>query len=512
MKDETKQSLSEVKGAVFETLWLSNWGRNLITFPTVFALLAFTLIAALFGGQAGWGAGVGIYVLFFCFGLFGCLKDAFFSKKSGDVFRRGAQIEDPGKIARATAGKGRYSIGGVTIPASAEAQGFCYVGSPGSGKSTAIFRNMSQDREEVKAIVFDLGGESLSRFYRGGDRIMNPLDSRAAPISIFSDLTDEMVDPARLAQALVSADTNDKFWSDSARTCIADLAGALIESGKKTNRDLLGALTTMTKAEQVALVGGRPAATLLGGEEKMSASLRSIISQAGQVLRTLDGDVDQSGFSIRRWMEDDNDRSWLFFSVRNDQLPLLKGLYSYLLETAISCHLSMSSNLDRRIVYYLDEFSTLPPMPSLLQLAALGRKFGSVMQLGFQSMSQLRSCYGREDAQSLLSCLGTWTILRSNDSETAEQLSRMVGQQEILRTNISSAHGEKGSSENRSQQVTQTQILLPSQIQNFADLHGVLKIRGDFPLCAIQLRRVDFPAVTEPFIAKKKAAAFAAAD
>lgn len=100
--------------------------------------------------------------------------------------------------------------------------------------------------------------------------------------------------------------------------------------------------------------------------------------------------------------------------------------------------------------------------------------------MAVQTIAQLRSTYGRDEAQVLLSCLATKMILSAGDAETAEYFEKQLGKQEVERTQISggdsrSMHG-MSSSTNWSKQRQIQSAVLASEILTLPDLQGYLQL------------------------------------
>ena len=114
------------------------------------------------------------------------------------------------------------------------------------------------------------------------------------------------------------------------------------------------------------------------------------------------------------------------------------------------------------------------------------RKFGGRCILGFQSIAQVSSTYGAGDAQTIVENCGNTLILRCSGSEnggTSQFASRLIGEREILRRQVSrgndreaafSARGARRSKNTSEQHVTEAAVM-PSQIEQLPDLSGYLK-------------------------------------
>jgi hypothetical protein len=126
----------------------------------------------------------------------------------------------------------------------------------------------------------------------------------------------------------------------------------------------------------------------------------------------------------------------------------------------------------------LDEFASWGRMASVGDLLTKARKKGGVGALGLQTISQVRQSYGRDGAQTLLACLGSWLTLRCGDSETAEFMSANIGDEQVRRYVESTNHERQKSS---AEQIAVERAIMPADLKNLPDLVGVLNIAGQLP-------------------------------
>jgi type IV secretory pathway TraG/TraD family ATPase VirD4 len=105
-----------------------------------------------------------------------------------------------------------------------------------------------------------------------------------------------------------------------------------------------------------------------------------------------------------------------------------------------------------------------------------------------QTIAQLRSTYGKDEAQTLMANVATKVVLRAGDGETAEYFSQEFGNQEIERTQVSRSttmQGGFGTSKTRNTVRETRRTVLESEIAALRDLEGYLKTPGS--LARIQL-------------------------
>ena len=210
----------------------------------------------------------------------------------------------------------------------------------------------------------------------------------------------------------------------------------------------------------------------------------------------LDQAVGADGFSIRDFISDQS--GWLFVSFKQSQRDALRPLIAAAIDIASRAVLDLppaagSRSDQARTWFVLDELPLLGRISSLVTLLTNGSKHGASAIVGLQTVAQLRETYGQHQAQTVLATLGTWLTLRVSDPETADYMSRNIGDEEIRRVVSSGGTSSKSlefgsqTSENWGEQYTTQRVVLPSELQNLPDLCGYLNIAGPVPACPIRL-------------------------
>jgi type IV secretory pathway TraG/TraD family ATPase VirD4 len=190
-------------------------------------------------------------------------------------------------------------------------------------------------------------------------------------------------------------------------------------------------------------------------------------------------------FAVRHWVRCGPSSGALFIPYKANQIAALKSMIATWLRLAIFEALSGEENKDQRLWFVMDELDALGAIDGLKDALARLRKFGGRCVLGFQSLAQVSSTYGG-DAQTLIENCGNTLILRCSGSEnggTAQFASRLIGEREVLRQQVSrgsdreSAFFLRGSrrSESTSRQHVTEAAVMPSQIEQLPDFRGYLK-------------------------------------
>lgn len=406
--------------------------------------------------------------------------------------RRGARIasvsdvnrESRKELARADF-NGSFRIGGVDIPRSAEPYHFFVVGSTGSGKSVAITSMLDhlEARGDI-ALVVDSGGEYCSRYYKEGrDHILNPFDGRCTPWSPTAELEGPW-DAEALAKSMVPDGVGDsKEWNSYAQTFVTSVLRKLSERGRLSIRDLLHFVQSASMEELTPFLAGTPAAAQLVSD-KTFGSIRTI---ASNYLATYAYLMDSpEPFSVAKFIRREKP-GFLFMTYRDDQLDSLRNMISCALDIAARTILSMPANSERRIWLVIDEFASIGRVQSIEAVATKARKMGGCLLLGLQSVSQLKERYGDNTAQTILSCLSSWLVLRCSDADTSEYISRFIGDAEISRMTKGESSSDSGGSASLNEQIQTQRAVMPIEIQRLKNLEGFFKLTGGSPICNVKL-------------------------
>jgi len=156
----------------------------------------------------------------------------------------------------------------------------------------------------------------------------------------------------------------------------------------------------------------------------------------------------------------------------------------------------------QRCWFVIDELDALGAIDGLKDALARLRKFGGRCLLGFRSIAQVSGTYGVAEAQTIVENCGNTLILRCSASEggsTARFASKLIGEREVLRTQMSESRRggfftEPSRTRSWSEERSIEAAILPSEIEQQPDLAGYLKLasRAEWHrvrLCAVTSRR-----------------------
>lgn len=390
------------------------------------------------------------------------------------------------------------TLGGIALPKEAETTHLLLAGTTGSGKTTAIEELLDGIRARgERCLVCDPNGGYLSRFAVEGDRLLNPFDARAERWSVFNEIRRDY-DAERLARSLVPDGQGESAaWHGYAQTLLAELLRALVRSGETSTERLLHWATIASAAELGRLLAGTPAAGLFDADAaKALASTRFVLAHHLAPQRHLQ----PGGFSLRDWLTTGSGS--LYLSWRADMQSALAPLLASWVDIAVNAVLALPPERERRIWLVLDELAALGPLNSLESALTLGRKHGLAIVAGLQSTAQLDRLYGRDTAVVLRSCFRSLLVLgiAKTDPDTAEALSRSLGEREVLRAEESRSQGSQGTSRSVSARQVVERVVLPSEISALPNLSGYLALAGEAPIVPVRLTPRTRECVVEPYL------------
>ena len=419
-------------------------------------------------------------------------------------YLRGARFGTARQIRRALRRepRGSMTIGGIPVPQAFEPEHILLCGAPGTGKTNMIVKMLAGIRASgQRAIVYDTAGTFVEKFYRPGhDILLNPLDQRTGIWSPWVDVPrDYHYD--QIAESTIPDKAGDPFWAKAARGTLVAVMRKLARQGRTFVSVLLDTVLRSPLKNLAAFAAGTDAAAFISMEgERTSAGIQAELASVMRSFAYLD-DTDD-GFSIRDWVATEGDDSWLFVTVKADQLPSLRPLITVWLDIAISAIMSLTPDRKRRLYCVIDELPSLQKLPSLSDFLARARKYGGCGILGFQSYPQLEATYGIQDAAAITGYCSTWVALRANDTPTAKHVSENLGQVEQVEANEGMSYGVNDMRDgvNLSRMQVTRPLVMHTEVTNLPNMAGYLRFGRNLPVIRFQDSYNQFPSVCPAFV------------
>jgi type IV secretory pathway TraG/TraD family ATPase VirD4 len=379
------------------------------------------------------------------------------------------------------------SLAGVPVSAADETKHFKFIGTTGTGKSTAIAQLLQGALQRGdRAVVADPDGGYLARFHdrRRGDVILNPFERNSLKWDPFAEIKTPY-DVEQLASGLIPSteDTSSQEWRGYARTFLSAVARRCHHEGRHDSAELWRLLATASSRELRRVVAGSSAQPFLEPDNaRMFGSIRSVTGSAVAALAYIQAQRAPT-FSVRSWVA--SGAGSLFIPYRASQIAALRSIIATWMRLAIFEAMSRAEE-DQHLWFVMDELDALGAVDGLKDALARLRKFGGRCVLGFQSIAQVSSTYGAGDAQTIVENCGNTVILRCSGSDsggTSHFASRLIGDREIVRRQTSRGRDCEGlfshkgfrRSTNVSEQHVTEAAVMASELEQLPDLSGYVK-------------------------------------
>ena len=136
--------------------------------------------------------------------------------------------------------------------------------------------------------------------------------------------------------------------------------------------------------------------------------------------------------------------------------------------------------LKKRVVFYCDEFGTMPPF-DVLPLFSAGRSRKLTLVPIIQSLAQLEKNYGKEGAEIIAdNCQDTIFGGFAPNSQTAEQLSKALGSRTVLPGSVSRSKNDPS----QSLQMMERPLMTPDELKSIPKGSFVVMKTGTHPMRA----------------------------
>lgn len=149
------------------------------------------------------------------------------------------------------------------------------------------------------------------------------------------------------------------------------------------------------------------------------------------------------------------------------------------------------SRLSSRLLFVLDESAQLGNMPILERVRDIGRGAGMTIIMILQTMAQLDDMYGREGSKKWLGALPIKLLSGFSDVESAEYVSKMIGEAEVTTRNLSrnvggsrrgiELVGTSSDGKSESEQVQARQLLAINEALRLPKGTALLLVSGQDP-------------------------------
>jgi type IV secretion system protein VirD4 len=397
-----------------------------------------------------------------------------------------------GTFAPSGAGKNVAAV----VPNLRSHRGGCCVTDP---KGENFFLTADHRRRKFKHKIIHIDPFSVLESYgiREKGHALNPLDF--LPPANAPDFLDACRD---LANSLVmrQGTEHEPHWNDSAeRVLLSFIAYVAACEADPAKRNLLTVR---------ALISSRAAYEEAGEEMRQTTGFGGVVRRLGDSLTWLaDKELNSVLSHVQRhtaWVDSPavsaclsrstfdprelRGRATLYLILPPERIVTMAPLMRMWLSTTLRTLTRGQASERHPVLFILDEVAQLGRMQILEDALTLMRGYGIRLWLIFQSINQLQKCYG-EHAATVLDNLATQQYFGTNTYESAEALSRRIGEYTILlasqNTTLGHSHptSQTGREPSPSSRNTSTAITLseigrrwqrPEEILTWPDDMGVV--------------------------------------
>jgi len=412
-------------------------------------------------------------------------------------------LEDACRAEGGNAGH-HLTICGLTFPRDLETKHILIMGTTGTGKSVLFNQIIARVRKRIrthrtaeKMIVYDVKGEFLSKhFDPESDQVFYPFDARSLRWSFFNELrtppdfeiiSQVVFKPPRETHA-------DPFWNNAAKDVFAAGLRFLHAQGCRTNADIWNFFSQGLEdiIRQLKSLPVEDRGALKHIESKGSGPAASVISTLTEKISwfrfvtDLDGD-----FSFRDFIRRPGSGNLFLLNIKN-YAETFRPLMTFAFDLMIRETLSLPDTTreeNRRLWFCIDEIGSLDQISVLFELLTVGRSKGAGLVVANQDLGKIEDVYGKPNKMTFYNNFNTGFFLRLNDPDTAEFLSRSIGEREIIKRMEGRQLSPKdiGDRKTINDQDKIEKLMLPSEFMHIPDFRAIVK------LSSFGISEVDIP-------------------
>lgn len=399
------------------------------------------------------------------------------------------------------------SEGVVALPRNLAVQHGLVLGGSGKGKSRGYFLPNCAWSKNTSLVVTDPKGELwdyTSGFHPSPHRYAPSEPDASEPFNCIP-LCESPRIAELCARALIESGNNgrtDQFWLDAEAAFLSALFAhtATLEVPTLTTAYRLFTRQSIDRlldqlmdspsdtAREQAIIFNQTSDRVKGGiVPAIAAKLQFLRDPA--IARFTSASLQAPNFGILR-----EQPHAVYYCLREQDItrlrPLTSLFFTIMLEQIAGYQIAEGS-AGVPITMMLDEFANIGTLPDFATTISLARGRGVAIWIGVQSLAQLDARYGRANAQTIMSNCGTKIALHGLDVETANYVSRMLGDTTVIVPRESYNDGGGAavrlfagthSSTTYSQAEIRRPLMTPDEVMRLADNEAIIRTGNQYPM------------------------------
>ena len=396
---------------------------------------------------------------------------------------------------------GAFLIGGgakggrVALPRAEALRHGLILGGSGTGKSRAFFLPNAFQARGVSLVLTDPKSElwRMTSGTRERARRYAPADPDGSSCFNWIPLCADARLAEICARALVESGNTggtEQAWLDCEA---ALLSGTFAHASTLAEPTPLSAYRLITRQPVESLIETLLASSseaareqgmvFSGTSERMRGSILPVVAARLQFLRDRNvarftsATLDPPDFAALR-----REPTALYWCLREADIARLRPLtalfFSLLLESLAS---GGEDGEGVPVTMLLDEWGNAGTVPNFATTISLARGRGVSLWLGLQSLSQLDARYGKEDARIIVANCGTKIALSGLDLESAELVSRSLGEATV-EGRSSSRHGTISPTYGATESEHGRRLLTPDEVRRIPEDRAIVLVGNRRPL------------------------------
>ena len=375
------------------------------------------------------------------------------------------------------------------------------IGPPGSGKSvtllSTLINNFKGANPPFQVVAVDVKGELNEKSVRKGHdkvKIVNPTVKNSVGWDPYYNISksssqEEVEEEIQLiVNCIVRADNpRNQFFIDNARDLLTGLLSYYYEvegldfcsSIEKINtsstneiiekiKPTLDANSRLIAARYLGKFYGKKTNSMSDVDSTMRQTL-VLFSKPAVIYSFRDNKEKASPKSIDEGFS-------IFIDIPQNKLEMY-GPYFRLLVSQMLSHMQERSESAKPVLFLLDELPTMGRIDQLTQALSTLRSRNVSIWCIIQSMSQLKSIYGPDDATVIKDDCQVKTVLNCDSLETAKEITEMLGTFYIKKQSVSGgALFGNNNTGTTNESVDRQQIVDPSDLTTLKNMNEVVLV------------------------------------